>query len=274
MERVRPPYDLRRGIGEPAPARPPEQSSLFPKRASTIYPGRPNGADIAFICAAAEGGTYYCKTDNGARPARATEWFGQCLAKHIGISVPEFTVIEDNDGETYFGSLSHTSTASQTHLTSFLLKPNVDELRRRLPWPGRYLSGLYSLDMFLANPDRDFTNFVLVQEGSVSRLCAIDFAAADLVQLTGQQFPIAHTRTVLVGKILRDRHGFFADSALEMVDRIAAVPRQVVEGFVGEIPADWLSEPRRKEICAGWSGPSFQNRLSALRAGIKDGSLL
>jgi hypothetical protein len=43
------------------------QNQLFWKRVSTVYTSKPNGADIAFMCEVAEGGTYYCKEDSGPR---------------------------------------------------------------------------------------------------------------------------------------------------------------------------------------------------------------
>ena len=130
------------------------------------------------------------------------------------------------------------------------------------------------MDLFLDNPDRELTNFVLQSEGQILRLCAIDFAAANLTSLSGLQFPIAQDRTVLVGKLLRHLHRFFEESAFEMIDRIAAVPAGVLAGFLAEIPADWASETQREGICGVWSSRQMRERLDALRAGIRDASLL
>jgi hypothetical protein len=183
-------------------------------------------------------------------------------------------VVEDERGETYFGSQQHRSTSLRFTVDDYLRTPQTGELGQPLDWLGRYFSALYALDLFLDNPDRDIGNFVLQAEGQTLRLCAIDFAASNLFSLSGLQFPIAHGRTVPVGKLLWHLHGFFEESALEMADRIAAVPAAVVAGFFSEIPSDWSSETQREGICAGWQSDEMQKRLAALRAGIKNGSLL
>jgi hypothetical protein len=250
------------------------QPSLFPKRVSTTYPHQVRGADISFVCETSEGGTYYCKDDRNGRAVRLTDWIGTRLAKHLGIATAQCEVIENNAGETYFGSLQHRSTVLAFTADDFLRRPQRGELGQPLTWLGRHLSQLHAVDLFLHNPDRDFSNFVLEREGNSLRLCAIDFAASELSALGTCRFPIAHTRTILVGKLLRHTHGFFEESALEMVDRIAAVPATVVAGFFAEIPADWSTEAQREGICGGWQNDQMQERLAALRAGLKDGSLL
>lgn len=250
------------------------QPSLYPKRVSTVYPSAPNGADIAFMCEVAEGGTYCCKADVGNRSVRLTEWICTRLAQHLGIATAECAVVENDRGETFFGSRHHRSTLDEFRLGNFLMQPHRGELGQPVEWPGRYFSSLYALDLFLGNPDRERTNFVLVAEGTALRLCAIDFAAARLTDLSSNHFPIAPSRTVLVGKVLRDLHGFYEDSALEMIERIGAVPAKVVESFFEEIPGDWSNESQREGICEEWSSKRVDNRLAALRAGIRNGSLL
>lgn len=250
------------------------QPGLFPKRISTIYPGRPNGADIAFMCEVAEGGTYYCKSDRNGRQVRLTEWFCTRLAAHLGVATADCAILENENGESYFGSLHHKSTVQDFAVGDFLRSPRKGELGQPSEWPGRYLSSLYSLDLFLNNADREMTNFALHADGLGYRLCAIDFAASRLASLTGREFPIAHGRTLPVGKLLRHVHGFFEDSALEMVDRIAGVPAGVLGGFLAEIPADWASDAQKVGIGETWSSSRMHDRLADLRAGIRNGSLL
>jgi len=202
------------------------------------------------------------------------DWVCTRLGSHVGIATAECAVVEDGEGETYFGSCQHKSTALHFTVDNFLRTPRRGELGQPSEWPGRYLSQLYVLDLFLHNSDRDIPNFVLHSEGRNLRLCAIDFAASDLTALSARHFPIAHGRTFLVGKLLRHTHGFFEDSALEMIDRIAAVPTSLVAGLLAEIPPDWASHTQKEGICEAWQSSQMQQRLAGLRAGIKDGSLL
>ncbi len=240
--------DLGRGI----PPTEIVQPSLFPKRVSTRYPLQPAGADIAFVCEVSEGGTYYCKDDTRGRPVRMTDWICTQLANHLGIATADCAIVEDESGNTYFGSLQDRSTALRFSADDYLRRPQKGELGQPLEWLGRYLSRLYVLDLFIDNPDRDMPNFVLQAEGRALRLCAIDFAAANLLSLPSVQFPIAHGRTLPVGKLLRHLHDFFEESALEMIDRIAAVPQGIFAGFFSQIPADWASETQRDGIIGSW----------------------
>ena len=250
------------------------QLGLFPARITTRYPSSPIGKDYAFLCESGNAGTFHCKTDSLGKPARANEWIGQSIAYHLGIPVPEFRVIEDSDGETYFGSREIISTALPMDVVHFLSHPKKDELGRVSEWLGRRLSGLTALDLLLGNPDRTIQNFVFVPDGTTRKLCAIDFADIDLKLLSSDRFPIVGTNTMRHGRFLRSRHGFFADSALEMVDRIEAVPLGLIEGILRGMPDDWMDGDQRNDIVDAWSGNQIAARLSVLRTGLSDESFL
>lgn len=80
--------------------------------------------------------------------------------------------------------------------------------------------------------------------------------------------------TMRHGRLLRSKHGFFVESALEMIDRIEAIPRGLIEGILRGMPDDWMAGAQRNDIVDAWSDKKIAVRLSALRAGIKDGSLI
>lgn len=255
------------GMGAEAGSEP----ELFNKRVSTRFPA-PNGADISFSCFADTGEIYFCKADRDGRAIRATEWFFTRLANHVGIATPQCSVMEDPEsGETYFGSRSVGSTHSMLRVRAFLLRAKTDELGRQSEWLGHYLAGLYAFDLFACNPDRQLSNFLL--EDNTRRLLAFDFASAHLSRLATTQFPIEGTPTLQVGRVLRKTHGFDAAFALEMVDRLAAVPSSLVESILGEIPGEWITSAQSEVVYEAWSDRD-QSRLSALRAGLKGGSLL
>jgi len=263
------------GKDEPnrAPLMAGNQPGLFPARITTRYPSNPIGKDYAFLCEAGNDGTFHCKSDSFNKPVRANEWFAQSLARELLISVPEFRVIEDADGETFFGSREIISTALKFDIAQYLLRPQMDEIGRASEWLGRYLSGLTVVDLFLNNPDRTTSNFVFVPEGTTRRLCAIDFADVELKDLSGDRFPIATSNTMRHGKLLRNVHGFFVESAFEMIDRIEAVSRSLVEGIFRGMPYEWMAGDQQNEIIDVWASDKKTARLSALRDRISDGSL-
>jgi hypothetical protein len=58
-----------------------------------------------------------------------------------------------------------------------------------------------------------------------------------------------------------------------MVDRIAAVPTAVIAEILREM-RDWLTVEQKEGIRELWSDKKIEVRLSALRTGIINGSLL
>ena len=249
------------------------QLNLLPTRVGTIHPSNANGKHIKFLCTGSDGYMYHCKDDADGRPIRATEWFAQRLALHLGIAVPEFHVME-HDGETYFGSRQVLSTAGVFAVQDFLGRRQLDETGRPADWLGRRLTGIYVLDMFLNNPDRALVNFVFEKNGDADKLCAIDFADSRLEDISSGRFPFAGTNTVDKGKYLRSVHGFHLDPALEMIKKIGAVPASEIGGILGGMPDDWMSDDQKRWLVEVWSGPQFESRLSALRTGLEDGSRL
>lgn len=257
--------------GEPSiggcPSRLDSQSSLLRTRIRHIYPSRPTNKHIRFHCTAFDERTYYCKDDADGRPIRATEWISQSLALHLGIAVAEFQIIE-HEGETFFGSREAISTADIFKVRDYLSREQQNELGET-DWFGRWLSRLYALDMFLNNPDRGMNNFVL-ENGSSLR--AIDFADSRLEDITSERFPVATSNTVCNVKFIENVHGFSLDSAREMIERIRVIPVSVIDGIIGGMPNDWMVDDQKQQIHEAWASGRISHRLSALRAGLEDGS--
>lgn len=247
------------------------QDELFPVRIrGKMYP--PNGADIAFTAHGFDGDFYYCKDDRNGRPVRMIEAFCANLARHLGISVPHLSCMEDEESQqTVLGSLRHISTAEDWQLSKLIRTPSKDELGRRWEWLGRYFSALLAFDLFLNNSDRSQANLLLHTEGTAMRLCAIDFAASDLRFEKPELFPIATSNTVVVGKKLTATHGFYPESAIEMIERIRLVPMSKIEQIVRSLPEEWVSLGVKEQLYDFWSGKNLNLRADSLRAVLEDG---
>ena len=249
------------------------QLNLLRTRISTIHQDHPAGKHPKFLCTANDGFLYYCKADADGRSIRATEWIAQSLAVHLGIAVPDFRVMEDMNGdETFFGSRNSISTAGCFEVRDFLTRKKSNELGGPTDWFGRWLSSLYTFDMFLNNPDRGMNNFVLEKGTAAGKLCAIDFADSHLEDITSDRFPVAASNTVCNGKFVSSNHGFFLDSALEMVENIRVIPVSVIDGIIRGMPNDWMLDDQKLQICEAWADGRLNLRLSALRSGLEDGS--
>lgn len=246
------------------------QPSLIPTRFQTIYAQQPQGKNAAFLCEAAEGGTYYCKHDLNNRPTRATEWFSHGLARALRITVPESRVMENANGHTFFGSRSLISNAGDFEVRDYLSRKQRNELGGASNWLGQYLSRIYVLDMFLNNPDRTVNNFLLGE--NLTRLCAIDFADSRLEDITSDRFPVATSNTVRHMRLIDTVHGFSLDMALEMIENIQAIPVSVIDGIIRGMPNDWILDYQIRQIHDAWAEGKIKFRLSALRSGLNDGS--
>ena len=242
---------------------------LIPHRLTGRFPP-PNGADIAFYCFTQDG-VFYCKEDKRGRPIRATEMLCTRLAGHVGVLTPHCAVVEDDDGDTYFGSLALDSPAGQFEVRAALMTKQTSEIGSPDPWLGSYLSSIYALDLALANPDRSLPNFLMdVRDRQVR---AYDFASADLKALAADRFSIEGSNTLSVGRTLRSIHGFDVDAALEMIKRLEATPVKAIRRFLSELPGGWLTKAEGESLCEDWE-KRLGARLAALSAGLRDGSLL
>ncbi|WP_188763771.1 hypothetical protein [Sandarakinorhabdus glacialis] len=265
---------MRKGIVRVTSAIPfEEQPSLLPLRIRDIMEANHLGRDIAFRAVVYGGQIYVCKDDDGARRVRATELICTSIADYLGIATAPFSVIEDNRGYTYFGSLENISTAALATMKSYLSWRQLGELGQPLSKPGRFLSSVHALDLLFNNRDRYPSNFILVPDGQDHRLCAIDFASARFSDLTTIAFPAPTDSTLRLGKILRELHGGHIGVTFEIIDHVAAMPMDVFDRILQTVPSDWISDDEKRVIRGAWSDLANGVRLPALRAGLRNGSL-
>lgn len=252
------------------------QAELYPLTLDAIVSDPVNGQHL-YLVGECAGARFYCKRDSDGRPVRATEWICGSLASHLGLSVPDFApVLNPESGEILFGSKGEWGTAPEFEAKTFLTTPQISDIAisSESSWLGSYLSRVYAFDMFVGNPDRQFCNFLLVRGSGHRTLLVFDHASANLKNLTDDNFPIADTPTVSVGKMLRQLHGFDQDAAMEMLNNIGAVPAGKILSICEGLPEEWLSEKQKGKIVDGWSDGTIGDRLAALRSGLIDGSLL
>ena len=248
----------------------PVQAPLFRARVSTPLPSFHNGKDISFHCIADDGKVYFCKDDEPHGVVRATEWIATSLARHLGIPIAEFSIVEDDDGGTYFGSRSpERCLSSRFELDDHIRRSHRDETGRPLPWIGQFFAKVWAYDLFICNPDRDLQNFILDQDGGFGVLKAIDFASASLIPFPDRKMLIESNPTVIVGGTIRARFGSHKPVAFEMLDRISSVPDVVLVSFVKQMSEDWLSEDQAGRFLEVWSNGKVQERVKELKALIE-----
>lgn len=248
------------------------QDELFPLHANWIGP-EPQGKDISFFCRVSDGRSFYCKGDAHTRPTRALEAVFTSLARELGISTAPWSAVEFQN-ETYFGSEHRDSTSSLFDSADYITRADRDEIGKPLPFPGAYLSQLYTYDLFISNPDRGTNNFILLDGHGSDRLCAIDFADASFNSLMSTDFPVAQSKTRKLGRRCRGVHGDHLASAFEMIERIEGLPKTVFSRIVNDIRDDWMTEVAKGSLCEIWGSAGFKRRLALLRAGLANGDLV
>lgn len=242
---------------------------LFNLRVSTRHPNAVNGQHLAFTCIADDGSFIYCKDDANGHPARASEWVGTRLANHLGIPTAACFIIDDvESGESFFGSRQVPSVGDRFEVADFLGRSHRNELGQAGTFPGQFLAMLHAFDLFLDNPDRAPDNFILQRDGGRTNLIPIDYASARLIRATADTFPVESERTISVGNLHRKLHGSHLESAMEMVERIGAIPASIVDDIFNEMPECWLSDRQRGNFDGFWTDGRKDRRIALLRRAL------
>jgi len=246
------------------------QQGMFHVRVGTVLQSPPNGKHLNFCCIGDDGRYYYCKGDAGQRRIRGIEWFASSLAGHVGLPVADFSVLEDGSGETFFGSKApQRCISSRFELEHYFASVGCDELGGPSQWLGQYLSRLRAFDHFIMNPDRDLQNLILDQDGNPSIIKAIDFADSQIVPFPGEKTLIENVQSVRVGRLWRSNFGTHKSAAFEMLDRLGAIPKSTIEGIIGQMPDDWLSDDQAGDLSEVWSDGRCQRRIAKLKSLIE-----
>lgn len=248
-----------------------EQMALFPRRTTIEYFAPGLTAEALGEAEVDDGFRYKLKDDKLGQRVKANEWLGVKIGEEIGICSPSVSVIECQDGKLVFGSRLIANVVDEVRagciLRGSLSAPQREQLCQ-------ILSRIYAYDMFINNPDRHDGNFIFVEDGGVNRAYAIDYAQGVFSDWPWIGFPSAGTHTCRYGKLLRQRHGFNLDAALEICDRLQALPTGFLQGVFNNMPPDWADQQIRSEFLGMWSGTGRRERLAALRQGLSDGTLL
>lgn len=249
-----------------------ETDRLFHVRMSTLSPTPPTGQDIACTGFAEDGRFYFCNNDVGHRLVRASEHIFTLLADHLNIAVPVARPIQvEND--ILFGSMQPESLLSLPATRDIFATRSIDELGRPDSRMGSYLSRLLAYDFFIENVDRSAHNFVAHFDGGYRKILAIDFASSTLLMRPAIDVGMPESATAKFARIMKLRHGFDGDAALEMVGRIGNVPTSFMQSAMDKLPQGWLDESTAVRFLEFWGGEDRNERLARLEASIKNGSL-
>ena len=128
----------------------------------------------------------------------------------------------------------------------------------------------------LAQWSPHLNNFVVELDGTTPRIRVIDFSEAPaLIEASARQNLIPMScATITIGRLLRTKYPFSTLAADLTLDRIGAVGEAKMTGILAEMPADWLPANVRTEFLSWWLSSERQDRISVIRTGLFNGTLL
>lgn len=257
----------------------PRQMQMFSRKAIIEFPPSERSADYLGEVQADDTHYYYIKGDQPGRLVRASEWICTNISETVGIGAPTPAAIERIDGTVVFGSRRIAGVADKAITVNYLTTPSATNLGVPASGLQSVLSSIYALDMFIQNDDRHFGNYLSVDDNGTRRLYAFDYSRALFWRWPWQGFPKKGTieegfRTRPCGTILRNLHGFDRNAASQTLDRLSGLAPATIEGFVNQMPTDWLPAEVRSQFVGWWASEARNARIEELRAGIIDGTLL
>lgn len=138
------------------------------------------------------------------------------------------------------------------------------------------LSAIYAFDLFVYNADRHAGNHMVVTSKSDHSLVTYDFSRAFTFHgWPPPKLPMpANSNTVVTYSILRTKQPFEIDPAINILERINAVPVVKVKEFLEQMPVEWMQKKARKSIVQWWSSGARKLLVDAIKTGLKNGTYL
>lgn len=258
------------------------QGRLWPLRIVDVYPHNAGTARLRLRGVGDDGMPYFIKAaDPGSVPAN--ELLGSALASAVGLAVPTFAIAlmpvdrdqpegaepaeEQQAEDQVFASRQEAGLADSQAWFDNLVQnhcpPNV----------ARQLAGWFAFDLFINNPDRHIYNYLCRDVDGVLTVHGFDFSEALLEQdwpPSQRMSPGCHTirnRTALTQLGIP----FEPAQAIEVLDRIAAMPDSWMSDALAEVPTAWLTDDQRTSLDSWWREERAA-RVELIKQDISDGA--
>lgn len=236
-----------------------KEMSLFELRVTHMVPPIGNGKSLKTNAIAEDGFDYAVKAVTEHPMLPCSEWICYQLAQSIGLSAPSCAVLILPDGSRAFGS------RIQTGLT------HMEEVVRNGAAPDVFLADCadrisiaYALDIFTANIDRHFGNFLFGMNSLNQRTAMpIDYSHAWLVGgWPLHDITLKSNPTTLHMSIIRGLGLWRAPQALMALGSLSQIKSETVAHWLSVMPAEWCAAPQNEAIVTWWGGEDFHARVS------------
>jgi hypothetical protein len=248
---------------------------MFIRRTLVEYPKQKHTADALGEVEADDGHRYYVKDDSNGVPTRASEWICSQMAEAVGIATPAAMPIALQSGRSVFGSRRIAGVADDALTAAHLTQSTIGNVASISSIGLKtVLSSIYAFDMFFYNDDRHLGNYLSVDDNGTRRLYTFDFSRALFWRWPWSGYPPTGCNTRQFGTLLRQLHGFDQTVAIGTLDRIAGLSPDLAARVIGEMPDGWLSAELTAQFSTWWAAAHRASRVSGLKQGLSDGTLL
>lgn len=233
--------------------------SLFELRVLHLVPPIGEGKTIRTNAIAEDGFDYAVKSAEKHPLLPVSEWLCYRLAGALALSLPASAVLVMPDGSRVFGSRIESGLARMEKLVREGTAPEMF-----LAACADRLSVVYAIDLFVANIDRHFGNFLFGENSLGQRtVMPIDFGHALLVG--GWPLPSILEKpnpTTTHLKILRHMDLFRAPAALMALGTLSQINAVTVERWFDQVPVQWIQTQQKNALIDWWNSDDFNARVS------------
>jgi hypothetical protein len=233
--------------------------SLFELKVKHKVPAVGNGRHLKTNAIAEDGFDYAVKTIEDHAMLPFSEWFCYQIAQTMGVSCPGCAILVMPDGSHAFGSRLQ---KDMQHMQDYIAKGQSPE--DFLKNCDDRMSVIYAMDLFIANIDRHFGNF-LFGTNSMGQLTVmpIDYSHAWWVGGWPLRDITSHANITNNNiNILRALGLWHSAPALMALASLSQVRANTVQGWLNQMPPSWLSEADKNTLVTWWGTEEFHARVS------------
>jgi len=233
--------------------------SLFELRVSKLVPPIGRGKTLQTNAIAEDGFDYAVKAQTEHAMLPASEWFCYQLAQSVGLGCPACAVLVMPDGSRAFGSRIEVGLSNMQ-----------DDVKAGTP-PDQYLADCadrlsiaYALDLFIANADRHFGNFLFRCNSLNQRtIMPIDYSHAWWVAgWPPADLTAAHSATTNHLKIVRALGLWRAPQALMALGTLSQISPSTLGVWLDAMPEVWLADDQKSRLLTWWGNDHFHAHVS------------
>lgn len=244
------------------------QQNLVKLNVEYVYPQKPGTFHAGGFCKCDDGLDYVFKTvEPGAEFVPATEWLCGHLSNTCRIHTPPMEILQGLDGRMWFGSRVEGGTVDADQCVMELA---AGEMGKRIHNLRERISGIYALDVFLNNIDRNLKNYLFRTSLDGTVMLAFDYGLAWFAhgaELNG--FPSSECKTGQVKAFLDTLYGFDFASAEKVLNAIQGLPADWIDGPVGAMPGEWQQGIDVATAVAWWKSDARAIRCETIKGALK-----